>query len=109
MEVETVVTSSKEGKKTVSFTGMELSSSLGPNCFLEGAGNQVSSICPSWFDEMDVDPATAEEKFIPNWNVKNKDSVMDALTSKVFLFGINTPGDHHRSRRMKSQELGAVV
>ncbi|KAJ0803190.1 hypothetical protein HanPI659440_Chr03g0137111 [Helianthus annuus] len=60
-------------------------------------------------DEMEVDPATAENKFVPNWEVKNKDSVIDALTIKMFLFGINTPVDHSRSRRMKSQELGSAV
>ncbi|KAJ0618312.1 hypothetical protein HanPSC8_Chr02g0057651 [Helianthus annuus] len=58
---------------------------------------------------MEVDPATAEDKFVPDWDVENKDSVMDVLTAKMFLFGINTPVGHSRSRRMKSQDLGMVV
>ncbi|KAJ0697213.1 hypothetical protein HanLR1_Chr10g0366481 [Helianthus annuus] len=60
-------------------------------------------------DEIEVDPTIAEEKFSPDWDVKNKDSVMDALTAKMFIFGINTPIDHSRSCHMKSQDLRMVV
>ncbi|KAM0007697.1 hypothetical protein Hdeb2414_s0135g00808311 [Helianthus debilis subsp. tardiflorus] len=60
-------------------------------------------------DEMEVDPATAEEKFTPDWDIKNKHSVMDDLTTRMFLFGIYTSVDHSRSRRMKSQDLGAAM
>ncbi|KAJ0693054.1 hypothetical protein HanPI659440_Chr15g0592851 [Helianthus annuus] len=58
---------------------------------------------------MDIDPATAEEKFLPDWDIWNKDSVMDELVARTLLFNISTPLDHARSRRMKSQDLGAMV
>ncbi|KAF5806535.1 hypothetical protein HanRHA438_Chr05g0231681 [Helianthus annuus] len=126
---EAGVTSKDEGKvmgggKVVSFSGTILGSSLGPDCFLEDDEDQVSFLPSSWFgpevitffwyedvfsDEMEVDPATTEEKFIPDLDIKNKDSVMDALTAKMFLFSINTLVDHSRSRRMKSQDLGMAV
>ncbi|KAJ0715014.1 hypothetical protein HanPI659440_Chr13g0496011 [Helianthus annuus] len=130
MEIEDpVVTSKGEGKtqgdvKVVTFSGTILDSSLGPDCFLDDEEDQVSSLPPSWFrpevmsffryadvfsDDMEIDPATAEEKFVPDWDVRNKDSVMDELTARMFLFNINTPLDHSRSRRMKSQDLGAAV
>ncbi|MFS7924755.1 hypothetical protein Hanom_Chr03g00276401 [Helianthus anomalus] len=117
------VTSKGEGK-VVSFTGTVLGSSLGPDCFLEDNEDQVSYLPSSWFGpkvmtffryadvfsyEIEVDPAMAEDKFVPDWEVKNKDSLIDALTTKMFLFGINIPIDHSWSRRMKSQELGSTV
>ncbi|MFS7980713.1 hypothetical protein Hanom_Chr10g00942541 [Helianthus anomalus] len=86
--------------------------------------DQVSSPPSSWFgpevmtffryadvflDEMEVDPATAEDKSVPNWEIKKKDSLIHALTAKMFLFGINTLVDHSRSQKMKSQEFGSVV
>ncbi|KAM0063164.1 hypothetical protein Hdeb2414_s0003g00087861 [Helianthus debilis subsp. tardiflorus] len=110
--------------KMVTFSGTILGSSLGPDCFLDDEEDQVSSLPSSWFgpevmaffryayvfsDEMEIDPATTEEKFVPNWDVKNKDSVMDELTTKMYLFNINAPLDHSRSRRRKSQDVGVVV
>ncbi|MFS7980721.1 hypothetical protein Hanom_Chr10g00942621 [Helianthus anomalus] len=124
METEDAGVTSKQERKVVSLTGTALGSSLGLDCFLEDDEDQVSSIPSSWFgpevmtlfryanvfsDEMEVDPATAEDKFVPNWEIKNKDSVIDALTAKMFLFGINIPVDHSRSRKMKSQEFGSAV
>ncbi|MFS7925963.1 hypothetical protein Hanom_Chr04g00291311 [Helianthus anomalus] len=49
---------------------------------------------------MEVDPAVAEDKFVPDWEVKNKDFVMDALIAKMIMFGINTSVDHSQSRKM---------
>ncbi|KAJ0604160.1 hypothetical protein HanRHA438_Chr02g0058271 [Helianthus annuus] len=130
MEIEEpTVTSKDEGKvqgdvKMVTFSGTILGSSLGPDCFLDDEEDQVSSLPSSWFesevmaffrykdvfsDETEFDPATTKEKFVPDRDVKNKDSVMDELTARMFLFNINTPLDHSRSRRMKSQDLGAAV
>ncbi|MFS8035283.1 hypothetical protein Hanom_Chr17g01591261 [Helianthus anomalus] len=124
IEVETMGTLSCGDKKAMSFSGTALSSSLGPDSFLGDDEDQVSSIPPSWFrpevtnsfryadvfpEEMEVDPAIAEEKFVPDWDVKNKDSVTDPLTAKMFMFGINTLIDHSRSHRMKTHHLGMVV
>ncbi|MFS7911146.1 hypothetical protein Hanom_Chr02g00114591 [Helianthus anomalus] len=65
----------------VTSKGTILGSSLGPDCFLKDEEDQVSSLPSSWFgpevmtffryidvfsDEMEVDPATAEEKFVPD-------------------------------------------
>ncbi|MFS7938926.1 hypothetical protein Hanom_Chr05g00445571 [Helianthus anomalus] len=60
-------------------------------------------------DEMEVDPATTKEKFVPDWDIKNKVLVMDALAAKMFLFSINTQVDHSLSRRMKNRDLGMMV
>ncbi|MFS7937588.1 hypothetical protein Hanom_Chr05g00429421 [Helianthus anomalus] len=110
--------------KVVSFSGMALSSSLGPDRFTDGEEDQVSFLPSSWFgpelmsffryadvfsDDMEIDPATTEDKFIPDWDIRNKDSVMDELVARTFLFNINTPLDHARSRKMKNQDLGAMV
>ncbi|MFS7904579.1 hypothetical protein Hanom_Chr01g00037781 [Helianthus anomalus] len=57
---------------------------------------------------MDVNQAGAEEKFIPNWNVRNKDSGLDTLLAKLLLFNLNTLVDHARIWRMDGQELGVV-
>ncbi|MFS7982097.1 hypothetical protein Hanom_Chr10g00958741 [Helianthus anomalus] len=130
MDVENPEVSSKEaGKipgehKVVTFSGTTLGSSLGPDCFIDEGEEQVSSLPPSWFgpelmsffryadvfsDDMEIDPATAEDKFVSDWDVRNKDSVMDELVARTFLFNINTPIDHARSRKMKSQDLGMAV
>ncbi|MFS7914365.1 hypothetical protein Hanom_Chr02g00152511 [Helianthus anomalus] len=100
-----------------------LDSSLGPDCFLDDEENQVSSLPPSWFrpelmsffqyadvfpDDMEIDPATADDMFVPDWDIRNKDSVMNDLTARMFLFNISTPLDHARSRKMKGQHLGAA-
>ncbi|KAM0030430.1 hypothetical protein Hdeb2414_s0018g00536981 [Helianthus debilis subsp. tardiflorus] len=37
------------------------------------------------------------------------DSVMDELVARTFLFNSSTSFDHARSRRMKNQDLGAMV
>ncbi|KAJ0550912.1 hypothetical protein HanHA300_Chr07g0251221 [Helianthus annuus] len=123
IETENTGILGKGQKKSVSFTGTALESSLGPDCFLGDEEDQVTSLPSSWFrpevmtffryagvfsDEMEVDPAMVENKFVPDWEVKNKDYMMDALTA-MFRFGINTPVDHSRSRRMKSQDLGLAV
>ncbi|KAJ0546774.1 hypothetical protein HanIR_Chr08g0364661 [Helianthus annuus] len=60
-------------------------------------------------DDMEIDPATAEDKFIPDWDIRNKDSVMDELVARTLLFNINTPLDHAKSRKMKNPDLGAAV
>ncbi|KAJ0577798.1 hypothetical protein HanIR_Chr05g0240091 [Helianthus annuus] len=60
-------------------------------------------------DNMEIDPATAEEEFVPDWDIRNKDSVMDELVARTLLFNISAPLDHARSRKMKSQDLGAMV
>ncbi|KAJ0795371.1 hypothetical protein HanPI659440_Chr04g0149741 [Helianthus annuus] len=103
---------------------MALSSSLGPDRFTGGEKDQVSSLPSSWFgpelmsffryadvfsDEMEIDPAIVEDKFVPDWDIRNKDSVMDELIARTLLFNINTPLDHSRSRRMKSQDLGVKL
>ncbi|MFS8025322.1 hypothetical protein Hanom_Chr16g01473591 [Helianthus anomalus] len=129
MEVENPITMSKGdektlgGMKTVTFSGTILDSSLGPDYFVDEE-DQISSLPSSWFgpelmsffryayvfsDEMDLDPATADEKFEPEWDIQNRDSVMDDLVARTFLFNINTPLDHARSRKMKNQDLGVTV
>ncbi|KAF5786932.1 hypothetical protein HanRHA438_Chr10g0459621 [Helianthus annuus] len=60
-------------------------------------------------DEMDIDPVTADEKFVPEWDIRNWDSVMDDLVARTFLFNISTPLEHARSRKMKNQDLGVAV
>ncbi|KAM0064885.1 hypothetical protein Hdeb2414_s0003g00108291 [Helianthus debilis subsp. tardiflorus] len=105
-------------------TSTTLGSSLGPDCFVGEEEDQVSSLPPSWFgpelmsffryadmfsDDMEIDPTTAEEKFVSDWDIRNKDSMMDELVARTLLFNINTPVDHARSRKMKSQDLGAAV
>ncbi|MFS7960654.1 hypothetical protein Hanom_Chr08g00705601 [Helianthus anomalus] len=93
MEIEDQgITSKGDGKtqsepKMVTFSGMILDSSLGPDCFID--------------DE--------EDQFVPEWDIRNKDSVMDDLIARTFLFNISTPLDHARSRKMKNQDLGAAV
>ncbi|KAJ0793333.1 putative transcription factor bZIP family [Helianthus annuus] len=130
METEIPETTSKEkGKahdepKMVTFSGMALSSSLGPDHFIGEEEDQVSSLPSSWFGpelmsffryadvdskDMEIDPAMAEDKFIPDWDIRNKDSVMDELIARTLLVNISTPLDHSRSRRMKSQDLGAAI
>ncbi|MFS8006874.1 hypothetical protein Hanom_Chr14g01254311 [Helianthus anomalus] len=130
MEIENPeVTSKGSGKtpgehKVVTFSGTTLGSSLGPDCFISEEEDQVSSLPPSWFgpelmsffryadvfsDDMEIEPTTAEDKFVPDWDIRNKDSVMDELVARTLLFNINTPIDHARSRKMKSQDLGAAV
>ncbi|KAJ0736157.1 hypothetical protein HanPI659440_Chr11g0440381 [Helianthus annuus] len=128
MEVENPVDTDK-GKahsdlKVVTFSGTRLGSSLGPDCFIDDEEDQVSLLPSSWFgpelmsffryadlfsDDMEIDPTTAEEKFIPDWDIRNKDSVMDTLVARTMLFNINTPIDHARSRKMKNPDLGAAV
>uniref|UniRef100_A0A251VF62 Uncharacterized protein n=1 Tax=Helianthus annuus TaxID=4232 RepID=A0A251VF62_HELAN len=123
MEVENPeVTSKGVGKlpsehKVVTFSGTTLGSFLGPDSFVGEEEDQVSSLPPSWFgpelmsffryadvfsDDMEIDPATAEEKFVPDWDIRNKDFVMDELVVRTLLFNINTPINHARSRKMKS-------
>ncbi|KAJ0557332.1 hypothetical protein HanIR_Chr07g0323991 [Helianthus annuus] len=130
MEIENPEVTSKGGGKApgeykvVTFSGTTLGSSFGPDCFIGEEEDQVSSLPPSWFrpelmsffryadvfsDDMEIDPATAEDKFVPDWDIRNKDSVMDELVARTLLFNINTPIDHARSRKMKSQDLGAAV
>ncbi|MFS7935259.1 hypothetical protein Hanom_Chr05g00401361 [Helianthus anomalus] len=130
MDVEDPELSSKVAGKTpgehkvVTFSGTTLGSSLGPDCFIGEEGDQVSSLPPYCFgpelmsffwyadafsDFMEIDPTTAEDKFVPGWDIQNKDSVMDELVARTFLFNINTPIDHARSRKMKSQDLGVAV
>ncbi|KAJ0941820.1 hypothetical protein HanPSC8_Chr03g0084591 [Helianthus annuus] len=110
--------------KMVTFSGKILDSSLGPDCFIDDEGDQVTCLHPSWFgpelmfffryadvfvEDMEIDPATADEKFVPEWDIWNKDSVVDDLVARTFLFNISTPLDHARSRKMKNQDLGAAV
>ncbi|MFS8033376.1 hypothetical protein Hanom_Chr17g01568851 [Helianthus anomalus] len=128
MEVPETVSKEKEkahdGPKAVTFSGTILGSSLGPDCFVDDEEDQVSSLPSSLFRpelmsffryadvfsyEMEIDPATAEDKFVPDWDIQNKDSVMDELVARMLLFNISTPLDHARSRRMKNQGLGAAV
>ncbi|MFS7926800.1 hypothetical protein Hanom_Chr04g00301411 [Helianthus anomalus] len=130
MEVENLITSGKGdgdtqgGAKVVTFSGTILDSSLGTDCFIDDEEDEVSSLPLSWFgtelmsffryvdvfsDDMEVDPNTADDNFIPEWDIHNEDSVMNDLTARMFLFNINTPLDHARSRKMKNQDLGAAV
>ncbi|MFS7955769.1 hypothetical protein Hanom_Chr07g00646471 [Helianthus anomalus] len=130
MEVENPITTSKGDEKTygetktVTFSGTILDSSLGPDYFIDDEEDQVSSLPPSWFgpelmsffryadvfsDAMEIDPATADEKFVPEWDIRNRDSVMDDLVARTFHFNISTPLDHARSRKMKNQDLGVAV
>ncbi|MFS7918791.1 hypothetical protein Hanom_Chr03g00205301 [Helianthus anomalus] len=118
METKVPETVSKEkekahdGPKAVTFSGTILGSSLGPDCFLDDEEDQVSSLPPSWFgpelmsffryadvfsDDMEIDPATAEDKFVPDWDIRNKDSVMDEMVARTLLFNISTPLDHAQS------------
>ncbi|MFS7966682.1 hypothetical protein Hanom_Chr09g00776661 [Helianthus anomalus] len=130
MEVENPETTSKRDDKThgkpkvVTFSGTTLGSSLGPDSFIDDEEDQVSSLPPSWFgpelvsffryadafsDDMETNPTSAEEKFIPDCDIRNKDLVMDELVARNLLFNITTLLDHARSRRMKNQDLGAMV
>ncbi|MFS7979619.1 hypothetical protein Hanom_Chr10g00929841 [Helianthus anomalus] len=64
MEVEATRTLSKGDKKTVSFSGTKISSSLGSDCFLGDDEDQVSSIPPSWFkpeDKLQRTPDTEKQ------------------------------------------------
>ncbi|MFS7973863.1 hypothetical protein Hanom_Chr09g00861651 [Helianthus anomalus] len=100
METEVPEILSKEKGKThgepkvVTFSGKILDSSLGPDRFIDDEEDQVSSLPSSWFgpelmsffryadvflDDMEIDPATADEKFVRDWDIRNKDSVMDEL------------------------------
>ncbi|KAM0037493.1 hypothetical protein Hdeb2414_s0013g00403781 [Helianthus debilis subsp. tardiflorus] len=90
VETEIPETASKEKKKTHD-------------------GPKAVTFSDVFSDEMEIDPATAEEKFILDWDIRNKDSVMDELVARTLLFNISTPPDHARSRRMKNQDLGAAV
>ncbi|XP_021979063.1 golgin subfamily A member 4-like [Helianthus annuus] len=60
-------------------------------------------------DDIEIDPATADEKFAPEWDIRNKDSVMVDLVARTFIFNISTPLDHIRSRKMKNSDLGVAV
>ncbi|MFS7939041.1 hypothetical protein Hanom_Chr05g00446961 [Helianthus anomalus] len=110
--------------KVVTFSGTMLDSSLDPDRFIEDEEDQVSSLPSSWFgpelmsffryadvfsDDMEINPVTAEDKFIPEWDIRNKDSVIDELVARILLFNINTPLDHAKSRRMKNPDLSAAV
>ncbi|MFS7964464.1 hypothetical protein Hanom_Chr08g00750681 [Helianthus anomalus] len=122
MEVENPETTGKGDEKSrgepkvVTFSGTNLDSSLGPDRFIDDEEDQVSSLPPSWFgpelmsflryaevfsDDMEIDPATAEEKFIPDWDIQNEDSVMDELVARTLLFNISTPLDHARSQKSR--------
>ncbi|MFS8034104.1 hypothetical protein Hanom_Chr17g01577281 [Helianthus anomalus] len=74
METEVPEIVSKEKGKThgepkvVTFSGTILDSSLGPDRFID-----------VFSDDMEIDPATADEKFLRDWDIRNKDSVMDEL------------------------------
>ncbi|KAM0034463.1 hypothetical protein Hdeb2414_s0016g00498411 [Helianthus debilis subsp. tardiflorus] len=123
------ITSKEKGKthgepKVVTFLGTILDSSLGPDRFIDDEEDQVSSLPSSWFglelmsffryadvfsNDMEIDPATAEEKFVPDWDIRNKDSVMDELVTRTLLFNISTPLDHARIRRMKNPDLSVAV
>ncbi|KAM0038087.1 hypothetical protein Hdeb2414_s0013g00410811 [Helianthus debilis subsp. tardiflorus] len=72
-------------------------------------GAKVVMFSDMFSDDMEVDPNNADDKFIPEWDIRNKDSVMNDLKARMFLFYINTPLDHARSRKMKNQDLGAAV
>ncbi|MFS7906846.1 hypothetical protein Hanom_Chr01g00064021 [Helianthus anomalus] len=130
MEIEDQGVTSKGHEKTqsepkmVTFSCTILDSSLGPDYFIDDEGDQVTSLPPSWFgpelisffryadvfsDDMEIDPETANEKFIPEWDIRNKDSVMDDLVARTFFFNISTPLDHARSRKIKNQDLGAAM
>ncbi|KAJ0435394.1 hypothetical protein HanIR_Chr17g0892841 [Helianthus annuus] len=130
METEVPEITSKEKEKAhdepkmVTFSGTMLDSSLGPDRIIEDEEDQVSSLPSSWFgpelmsffqyadvfsDDMEIDPATAEDKFIPEWDIRNKDSVMDELVARTLLFNINTLLDHAKSRKMKNPDLSAAV
>ncbi|KAJ0542520.1 hypothetical protein HanLR1_Chr00c1019g0787601 [Helianthus annuus] len=88
------------------------------------SGRPMSSLPSSWFgpelmsffryafvfsDDMEIDSVTAEEKFVSDWDIRNKDSVMDELVARTLIFNISTPLDHTRSRRMKNPDLSAAV
>ncbi|MFS7965435.1 hypothetical protein Hanom_Chr09g00762211 [Helianthus anomalus] len=60
-------------------------------------------------DDMEIDPATADEKFAPEWDIRNKGSVMVDLVARTFIFNISTPLDYVRSRKMKNSDLGVAV
>ncbi|MFS7944731.1 hypothetical protein Hanom_Chr06g00515711 [Helianthus anomalus] len=90
MEVEDPVTTSKGDGKTQSEPKMVTFSDV-------------------FADDMEIDPNTANDKIVPDWDIWNKDSVMNDLTARMFLFNISTPLDHARSRKMKNQNLGAAV
>ncbi|MFS7943152.1 hypothetical protein Hanom_Chr06g00496941 [Helianthus anomalus] len=113
MEVPEIVSKEKgrtHGEpKVVTFSGTILDSSLGSDRFIDDEEDQVSSIPSSWFgpelmsffryadvfsDDMEIDPATTDEKFVPDWDIWNKDSVMDELVARTLLFNISTPLDH---------------
>ncbi|MFS7940181.1 hypothetical protein Hanom_Chr05g00461301 [Helianthus anomalus] len=49
------------------------------------------------------------DKFILDWEIKNKDSMVDVLTARMFLSNLNTPVDDVKCRTMSGPELGEVV
>ncbi|MFS7922322.1 hypothetical protein Hanom_Chr03g00247731 [Helianthus anomalus] len=117
VETEIPESVSKEKEKThdgltaVTFSGTILGSYLGPDCFLDDEEDQVSSLPPSWFgpELMSFFSICRCDKFVPDWDIRNKDSVMDELVTRTLLFNISTLLDHARSRRMKNQDLSAPV
>ncbi|KAJ0726863.1 hypothetical protein HanPI659440_Chr12g0475221 [Helianthus annuus] len=90
MEVEDPVTTSKGDGKTQSEPKMVTFSDV-------------------FAEDMEIDPNTANDKFVPDWDIRNKDSMMNNLTARMFLLNISTPLDHVRSRKMKHQDLGAAI
>ncbi|KAM0062222.1 hypothetical protein Hdeb2414_s0004g00145561 [Helianthus debilis subsp. tardiflorus] len=90
MEVENPITMSKGDEKTHGET-------------------KTVTFSDVFSDEMEIDPAKADEKFTPEWDIRNRDLVMDDLVARTFLFNTSTPLDHARSRKMKNQDIGAAV
>ncbi|MFS7946124.1 hypothetical protein Hanom_Chr06g00532361 [Helianthus anomalus] len=58
---------------------------------------------------MDVDPAQALEKYVPNWSLINNDRIVDALSAKMSLFHIGTPAELAYHRKMSRPELGNAL
>ncbi|MFS8006763.1 hypothetical protein Hanom_Chr14g01252981 [Helianthus anomalus] len=68
-------------------------------------GGDSASSSPLWYeteavflcrelgsgDAVNMDPARALEKYIPEWSLANKDRIVDALSAKMELFHLGTP------------------
>ncbi|KAJ0467690.1 hypothetical protein HanIR_Chr14g0688061 [Helianthus annuus] len=86
-------------------------------------GGDSASSSPLWYeteavficrelgsgDAVDVDPAHALEKYVPEWSLANKDRIMDALSAKMALFHLGTPAEHAYYRKMSGPELGNAL
>ncbi|MFS7987140.1 hypothetical protein Hanom_Chr11g01018931 [Helianthus anomalus] len=86
-------------------------------------GGDSASSSPLWYETqvvficwelgsggvVDVDSAHAFEKYVLEWSLANKDTIVDALSAKMALFHLGTPADHAHYRKMSGPELGNAL